>query len=195
MKMQEGKQYFINRITFLGNTTTRDNVIRRELRLYENGVFNTEALKFSIRRLNQLGYFKPLEDQKNIQVDKTPGSDNKVDLSLKLEEQNRNQLSFGAGVSQYDGVFGQLSFSTANFMGRGESLTTSMQTGARARLRSGVHRAVPVRSPHHRVDRSAQARHSLHRSVHAAVRPAATSRSAGRWPTSRGCTWTTATTA
>src|SRR6202008_1232042 len=62
LKFTEGKQYFINRITFVGNTTTRDNVIRRELRLYENGVFNTEALKFSIRRLNQLGYFKPLED-------------------------------------------------------------------------------------------------------------------------------------
>jgi outer membrane protein insertion porin family len=132
MRLQEGKQYFINRITFLGNTTTRDNVIRREMRLYENGVFNTEALKFSVRRLNQLGYFKPLEDQKNIVIDKTPNADNKVDLSLKLEEQNRNQLSFGAGVSQYDGVFGQLSFSTANFMGRGESLTLSMQAGARA---------------------------------------------------------------
>ena len=130
--IQEGKQYFINRITFLGNTTTRDNVIRREMRLYENGVFNTEALKFSIRRLNQLGYFKPLEDQKNITTEKTPGRDNMVDLTLKLEEQNRNQLSFGAGVSQYDGVFGQLSFSTANFMGRGESLTMSMQAGARA---------------------------------------------------------------
>ena len=131
MRMQEGK-IFLNRITFLGNTTTRDNVIRREMRLYENGVFNTEALKFSVRRLNQLGYFKPLEDQKNIVVDKTPGRDNLVDLSLKLEEQNRNQLSFGAGVSQYDGLFGQLSFSTANFMGRGESLTLSMQSGARA---------------------------------------------------------------
>lgn len=132
MNFNEGKQYFVNRITFLGNTTTRDNVIRREMRLYENGVFNTEALKFSIRRLNQLGYFKPLEDQKNIDVVKTPSADNKVDVSLKLEEQNRNQLSFGAGVSQYDGVFGQLSFSTANFMGRGESLTLSMQAGARA---------------------------------------------------------------
>ena len=132
LRINEGKQYFVNRITFLGNTTTRDNVIRREMRLYENGVFNTEALKFSVRRLNQLGYFKPLEDQKNIQIDKTPGADNKVDVSLKLEEQNRNQLSFGAGVSQYDGVFGQLSFSTANFMGRGETFTISMQSGARA---------------------------------------------------------------
>ena len=131
LRINEGKQYFVNRITFVGNTTTRDNVIRREMRLYENGVFNTEALKFSVRRLNQLGYFKPLEDQKNIEIEKTPGVDNKVDVSLKMEEQNRNQLSFGAGVSQYDGVFGQLSFSTANFMGRGETFTISMQTGAR----------------------------------------------------------------
>ena len=131
IRINEGKQYFINRITFEGNTTTRDSVIRRELRLYENSVYNTEALKYSVKRLNQLGYFKPLEDQKNITTEKTPGIDNKVDLTLKLEEQNRNQLSFGAGVSQYDGVFGQLSFSTANFMGRGETFTVSMQTGAR----------------------------------------------------------------
>jgi outer membrane protein insertion porin family len=131
IRINEGKQYYINRITFQGNTTTRDSVIRRELRLYENSVYNTEALKYSIKRLNQLGYFKPLEDQKNITTAKTPGVDNKVDLTLKLEEQNRNQLSFGAGVSQYDGVFGQLSFSTANFMGRGETFTVSMQTGAR----------------------------------------------------------------
>jgi outer membrane protein insertion porin family len=132
VRITEGKQYYINRITFVGNTTTRDNVIRRELRLYENGVFNTEALKYSIKRLNQLGYFKPLEDQKNITIDKTEGSDNKVDLNVKFEEQNRNQLSFGAGVSQYDGVFGQLSFSTSNFMGRGETFTISLQSGARA---------------------------------------------------------------
>ena len=61
MRVQEGKQYFVNRITFTGNTTTRDNVIRREMRLVESGVFNTEALKYSVKRLNQLGYFKPLE--------------------------------------------------------------------------------------------------------------------------------------
>ena len=67
MRMQEGKQYFVNRITFTGNTTTRDNVIRREMRLVEDGVFNTEALKFSIKRLNQLGYFKALEGRQGRQ--------------------------------------------------------------------------------------------------------------------------------
>ncbi|MDQ3212479.1 MAG: BamA/TamA family outer membrane protein, partial [Acidobacteriota bacterium] len=131
LRMQEGKQYFINRITFVGNTTTRDNVIRREVRLVESGVFNTEALKFSVKRLNQLGYFKPLEGEA-ISVEKTAGADNKVDVKLKFEEQNRNQLTFGAGVSQYDGFFGQLSFQTANFLGRGETFTISAQQGSRA---------------------------------------------------------------
>lgn len=130
MRMQEGKQYFVNRLTFVGNTTTRDNVIRREVRLYENGVFNTEALKFSVKRLNQLGYFKNLEGDA-ISVDKTPGVDNKVDVTLKLEEQNRNQLTFGAGVSQFEGFFGQLAFQTANFLGKGETLTLSLQAGSR----------------------------------------------------------------
>jgi outer membrane protein insertion porin family len=133
MRIQEGKQYFVNRITFVGNTTTRDNVIRREMRLYENSVFNSEALKYSIRRLNQLGYFKALEGPpRDVTIDKTPNQDSKVDVRMQLEEQNRNQLSFGAGVSQYEGFFGQLSFQTSNFLGRGESLTVSMMAGARA---------------------------------------------------------------
>jgi outer membrane protein insertion porin family len=134
MRLTEGEQYFVKRITFTGNTTTRDNVIRREMRLVEGGVFNTEALKFSVRRLNQLGYFKNLEEQPGggVDVQKTPNSKNEVDVTLKLEEQNRNQLTFGAGVSQFEGFFGQLAFQTANFMGRGESLTLSVQVGSRA---------------------------------------------------------------
>jgi outer membrane protein insertion porin family len=132
MRVDEGKQYFINRITFVGNTTTRDNVIRRELRLLESGVFNTQALKDSVRRLNQLGYFKPLE-QDAVDVQKTKTADNKVDIQLKLEEQNRNQLTFGAGVSQFDGFFGQLSFQTSNFLGRGETFSATAQQGNRAK--------------------------------------------------------------
>ena len=132
MRLQEGQQFFINRITFVGNTTTRENVIRREMRLYEQNIFNTEALKFSIKRLNQLGYFKPLEGGKDVTVEKTPNDPNHVDVRLKLEEQNRNQLTFGAGVSEFEGFFGQLSFQTANFLGRGESLTLSLQAGSRA---------------------------------------------------------------
>jgi len=132
MRVDEGKQYFINRITFVGNTTTRDNVIRREMRIVEANVFSTLALKDSVKRLNQLGYFKPLEGEA-VDVQKTPGADNKVDIQLKFEEQNRNQLTFGAGVSQFDGFFGQLSFQTSNFLGRGETFTVTAQQGNRAK--------------------------------------------------------------
>jgi outer membrane protein insertion porin family len=133
LRMNEGKQYYVNRITFVGNTTTHDIVVRRDMRLLEGGVFNTEALKDSIRRINQLGYFKPIEQKdETVQVDKMPGDESKVNITLKVEEQNRNQLAFGAGVSQFEGFFGQLSFQTANFLGRGETLGVSMQKGVQA---------------------------------------------------------------
>ena len=134
MQLTEGPQYLVNRITFVGNTPTRDNVIRRELRLVEGATYNMEALKYSIRRLNQLGYFEQIneQDQQAVKSEKTPGRENAMDVTLTLKEQNRNQLTFGAGVSQYEGVFGQLGFQTANFLGRGESLTVSLQAGDRA---------------------------------------------------------------
>jgi len=132
MRLDEGKQYFVNRIIFLGNTNTRDNVIRREIRLFEGSPFNTEALKYSVRRLNQLGYFKPLEGQA-IDVQKTPNAENQVDVRLKFEEQNRNQITFGAGVSQYEGFFGQLAFQTSNFLGKGETFSVSAQQGNRTK--------------------------------------------------------------
>ena len=151
MRMDEGKQFFVNRITFTGNTTTHDNVIRREMRVAEGGVFNTEALKESVRRLNQLGYFKPLEKARgHRRRRRRPAPDGKVDIKLKFEEQNRNQLSFGAGVSQFDGFFGQLSFQTANFLGRGETVGVSLQKGSQAQQLPGVvQRAVPVRPADH----------------------------------------------
>ncbi len=134
LRMQEGKQFFVNRISFSGNTTTHDAVIRREMRVFEGLVFNAVALKESVRRLNQLGYFKPLEGKEGeLDVVATPNAENKVDIRLKFEEQNRNSISFGAGVSQFDGFFGQLSFQTTNFMGRGETFGLSLQKGSQAR--------------------------------------------------------------
>jgi outer membrane protein insertion porin family len=136
LHMQEGEQYFINRITFVGNTLTRDKVIRRELRVVEGGVFNTEALKFSVRRLNQLGYFKPIGEgtdaQQSVQVEQTATKKNHVDVTLKLEERNRNELSFGAGMSGIDGFFVNGSFATTNFLGQGETFQVAAQTGARS---------------------------------------------------------------
>ena len=126
--MQEGEQYFINRIEFAGNQTTHDEVIRRELQVAENAVLNTEALKHSVRRLNQLGFFEPLEEE-GVSIEKVESVENEVNLTFDLTETNLNQLTFGAGYSQFDGVFGQVSFQTTNFMGRGETFGVSVQRG------------------------------------------------------------------
>jgi outer membrane protein insertion porin family len=135
MRIQEGPKYFVRRLRFSGNAVTRDLVIRREFGLVEGGIFSTEALKTSVRRLNQLGYFKPLEETKNVKVDKVPGSASQVDVTVSVEEQNRNQVSFGAGVSQYEGFFGNVTFSTSNFLGRGETVSVTAQAGQRANVR------------------------------------------------------------
>ena len=128
INLQEDKQYFVNRIEFEGNTTTRDKVIRREVWLNEKDVMNMELLKLSIQRINQLGYFLPIEAP---QIEPVPGEDTQLNIVLPVQEQNRNQFSFGGGVSGLEGAFISVSFSTSNFLGRGETASFSVQTGRR----------------------------------------------------------------
>ena len=97
----------------------------------EGDVFNTEALKMSIKRVNQLGYFKPMEGAPDIRPSET--AENKVDVTFKVEEQNRNQFTFGGGVSGYEGAFLNASFSTMNFLGAGETVSVAAQTGSRTK--------------------------------------------------------------
>ncbi len=131
VRMEEDKQYFLGKLNFIGNDQTRDKVIRREIYMNEGDVFNTEALKMSIKRVNQLGYFKAMESAPDIK----PSEDapNQVDVTFKVEEQNRNQFTFGGGVSGYEGAFINASFSTTNFLGAGETVSLAVQTGSRTK--------------------------------------------------------------
>jgi outer membrane protein insertion porin family len=131
VRMDEDKQYFVGQINFVGNDTTKDKVIRREIFLNEGGVFNTEALKMSIQRVNQLGYFKQMEGAPDIRP--SQDADNKVDVTFSVEEQNRNQFTFGGGVSGLEGTFINGSFSTTNFLGAGETFSIYVQSGRRTK--------------------------------------------------------------
>jgi outer membrane protein insertion porin family len=127
LAMDEDKRYYVGQIHITGNDTTRDKVVRREIYMNEGDVFNTEALKATIRRINQLGYFKPMEGAPDL----TPSEkgDDKLDVTFKV--QNRNQFTFGGGVSGLEGTFINASFSTTNFLGAGETFQLSAQTGRR----------------------------------------------------------------
>jgi outer membrane protein insertion porin family len=131
LAMEEDKRYYVGRIKFVGNDTTRDKVIRREVYMNEGDVFNTEALKLSIKRINQLGYFKPMEGAPDL-APSALGED-KLDVTFRVEEQNRNQFTFGGGVSGLEGTFVNASFATSNFLGLGETFQISAQSGRRTK--------------------------------------------------------------
>jgi outer membrane protein insertion porin family len=129
LSMDEDKRYYVGQINITGNDTTRDKVVRREIYMNEGDVFNTEALKATIRRINQLGYFKPMEGAPDLRPSEK--GEDKLDVTFKVEEQNRNQFTFGGGVSGLEGTFINASFSTTNFLGAGETFQLSAQTGRR----------------------------------------------------------------
>jgi len=133
LTVDEGKQFFVRRINFSGNTTTRDKVIRRELFLDEGDMFNTRLWDTSVLRLNQLGYFEPLkaEEAAEIQRDTRNGL---VDLTLKVKERGKNSVGLTGGVSGFAGSFIGFNYETNNFLGLGETLTVSTQLGSRERI-------------------------------------------------------------
>ena len=128
MKFDEGKQYYVRRIDFTGNTTTRDKVIRRQLLIDEGQLFNKRAWELSILRLNQLDYFDKLEADKAAEI-KRNTKDGTVDLLLKLKEKGKQSIGLQGGVSGLYGGFIGLTYQTNNFLGLGETLTLSAQFG------------------------------------------------------------------
>ncbi len=124
----EGKQFFVRRIDFTGNTTTRDKVIRRQLLIDEGDVYNSTLWDASILRLNQLGYFEALKENESYELKRNPGT-NTVDINLKVKERGKNTIGLNGGVSGVAGTFIGLNYSTNNFLGLGETLSMQSQLG------------------------------------------------------------------
>ena len=121
----EGEKFYLGRLEVQGNTQTRDKVIRREFALDEGDVMDMDAVKRSVTKITQLGYFKMTEEP---QFAVNP-EQKTVDITIKGQETSRNEIQFGAGYSGFDGFFGQFSFQTRNFLGRGEIIGASAQLG------------------------------------------------------------------
>ena len=125
--IDEGDQFRIGRIEFSGNEKTRDRVLRRNLRVHEGMVFSSTQLKNSIMKLQQMDFFAVHEeDPVEIDIDDT---EQLVNLTIKGDEAERTELTFGGGFSEIDGFFLQGGMRTRNFLGRGETLGVSVQTG------------------------------------------------------------------
>ncbi len=132
LSVDEGKQFFLRRLDFQGNTTTRDKVIRREVLLDEGQVYNTRYWELSLLRLNQLGYFEVLKENEAADI-KRDTKTNTVDITLKVKERGKNSVQLNGGVSGIAGSFVGFGYSTNNFLGLGETLSLDAQLGDRIR--------------------------------------------------------------
>jgi outer membrane protein insertion porin family len=129
---EEGKQFYISRIEFTGNTITRDKVIRRELLMEEGQVYNSQLVDLSLLRLNQLNYFDTLKTDEDVETHQNSDAGT-VDLLLKLKEKGKNSIGLNGGISGLSGSFIGLNYETNNFLGLGETLSVNANIGDLAR--------------------------------------------------------------
>jgi outer membrane protein insertion porin family len=130
--IDEGKQFTLRRLEFTGNTFTRDNVLRREVLINEGDIYNQGMFEYSVTRLNQLGYFNPIDKDKDADY-RTNEEEGLVDVTVKVSEKGRQQISFNGGISGIGGSFFGLEYSTNNLFGRGEVLSINLAAGNRQR--------------------------------------------------------------
>ena len=120
----KGDLVYINRITIKGNTRTRDNVIRRELKVAEGGVFNSKALRESNQNLQRLQYFE------QVTVTPEPAADpGRMNIIIEIKERSTGSFSIGAGYSSVDQLILMGQISENNFLGRGDKLQLTANVG------------------------------------------------------------------
>jgi outer membrane protein insertion porin family len=116
-------------LEFIGNTHTRDRVLRREVIINEGDPYNKRYWDLSILRLNQLGLFDEIKEKDAIT--RTNDRTQTVDIDLQGKERGRQQISVNGGVSGFAGSFFGLSYSTINLFGYGQTLSASFSGGNR----------------------------------------------------------------
>lgn len=111
-----GKRVYVRRINLRGNTRTRDQVLRRELRQMESAWFSAEQISRSRDRLRRLGYFEDV----TVETPAVPGSTDQVDVNVTVKEKPAGNMMAGIGYSQSQGVMFNTSISQSNFLGTGK---------------------------------------------------------------------------
>ncbi|MDQ7978282.1 outer membrane protein assembly factor BamA [Paraburkholderia sp. SARCC-3016] len=124
LQVTPGKRVYVRRINVTGNTRTRDEVVRREMRQLESSWFDSSKLALSKDRINRLGYFT------NVDVTTVPveGTDDQVDVNVDVTEKPTGAITLGAGFSSTDKVVLSAGVSQDNVFGSGTSLSVNVNT-------------------------------------------------------------------
>ncbi len=120
-----GRRVYVRRINLTGNTRTRDEVIRREMRQLESAWYSASKIERSKQRLDRTGYFSDV----NVETPAVAGTADQVDLDVNVTEKSTGSVMFGAGLSSSEGVVLGVTINQANFLGTGNRVSAQINTG------------------------------------------------------------------
>ncbi|GHD76685.1 outer membrane protein assembly factor BamA [Vogesella fluminis] len=138
-----GRLTSVRRVSIAGNTRTRDEVIRRELRQLESAQYNGDGVKRSKERLELLGYFESV----NIETPPVVDTPDQVDMNVTVKERPTGSIQAGIGFAQGDGLQLSASVSQANVLGSGKSLSVSFANG-----KTSKNASISFTDPYYTVD-------------------------------------------
>jgi len=125
-RVDEGPRVFVERIEIIGNERTRDEVIRREMRLDEGDAFNSARIRLSRQRIENLGFFE------NVEITNAQGSaPDQTVVTVEVVERSTGEFSLGAGFSSEEGALGSVGLRERNFLGRGQNVGVSFTLSQR----------------------------------------------------------------
>ena len=120
-----GKRAYVRRINVTGNTKTRDEVIRQEIRQMEGGWYDDERVKLSKQRIDKTDYFSEV----TVETPPVPGTTDQVDVNFNVTEKSTGNVSLGIGYSQVENVMLSAAISQANIFGSGKFASLQVSTG------------------------------------------------------------------
>jgi len=125
-KITKNRLVYFEHIDIAGNTKTRENVIRRELKINEGDLFSAKNLRASSTNLHRLGFFE------DVDISPSKGSDDsKMNVRIEVKERPTGAFAFGFGYSSYNQLYGVASISQNNLFGRGERLKLEGSMGSK----------------------------------------------------------------
>jgi len=124
-----GKRAYVRHMNISGNTTTRDEVIRREFRQFESSWYDADRVKLSRDRVDRLGYFKEVK----VETPESPGSSDQVDVNMTVEERPTGNFTIGGSFSQAEKFTFTMGVQQANFAGSGTTVGFDLNTSKYSR--------------------------------------------------------------